>query len=137
VLKNLCISIIMATLGFCNGRGEDRMEAQTLKLILDAMPFPVVFVDMDHVIRFMNKRAKFHYHQERGYGELIGKSVFDCHKEKSTERIMKIVEGLKNHGREAFLVVNDRNERIYVTPVRNDEGELIGYFERFEGNFQR
>jgi len=113
------------------------MDETTLRLILDALPFPIVFVDTTHTIRLMNKRAKFHYYEERGYRDLIGKSVFDCHNETSKERILKIVETLKNHGREVFLTVAGNNERLYVTPVRNEAGELIGYFERFEGNYQR
>ncbi|HVN23427.1 MAG TPA: PAS domain-containing protein [Syntrophorhabdales bacterium] len=113
------------------------MDEATLRSILDALPFPVVFVDTSHTIRFMNKRAKFHYYEERGYRNLIGTSVFECHNETSRERIVKIVERFKNHGREVFLTVTDKNERLYVTPVRNDAGELIGYFERFEGNFQK
>ena len=51
--------------------------------------------------------------------------------------MLDIVETLKNHGREVFLAVNAKNERVYVTPVRDDSGELVGYFERFEGNFQK
>jgi hypothetical protein len=30
-----------------------------------------------------------------------------------------------------------RNQRLYITPVRNAQGELIGYFERFEMNLQK
>ena len=51
--------------------------------------------------------------------------------------MLKIVEALKNHGREVFLAVNAKNERMYVTPVRDEAGELVGYFERFEGNYQK
>ena len=113
------------------------MDKNTLRLILDALPFPVVFVDVSHTIRFLNKRAKYHYYEERGYRDLIGASVFKCHNEKSRERITDIIEKLKNHGREMFLGVGEKNERVYVTPVRDDKGELIGYFERFEGNYQK
>ena len=113
------------------------MDETTLRLILDALPFPIVFVDTGHIIRLMNKRAKFHYYEERGYRDLIGKSVFACHNEASKERILKIVETLKNHGREVFLTVTGKNERLYVTPVRDESGDLIGYFERFEGNYQK
>jgi DUF438 domain-containing protein len=113
------------------------MDETTLRLILDAFPFPIVFVDTDHMIRFMNKRACYVYYDERGYRDLVGKSIFICHNEKSKEAIVGIVETLKNHGKEFFLTVNGRNERVYVTPVRNDDGELVGYFERFEGNFVR
>jgi DUF438 domain-containing protein len=118
-------------------RRMHQMDETTLRLILDALPFPIVFVDTSHTIRLMNKRAKFHYYEERGYRDLIGKSVFECHNETSKERILKIVEQLKNHGREVFLAVTGKNDRLYVTPVRDDAGELIGYFERLEGNYQK
>ncbi len=113
------------------------MDQDTLRLILDALPFPIVFVDADHIIRFLNRRAKFHYYEERGYRNLVGASIFACHNEHSKERIVGMVEKLKNHGREMLLTVNEKNERVYVTPVRDDEGKLVGYFERFEGNFQK
>ena len=113
------------------------MDDKTLELILDSFPFPIVFVDVNHEIRFLNKRAKYHYYEERGYKDLVGKSLFECHTEKSKQEILKIVEKLRNHGQEVFLTVNARNERVYVTPVRDESGELIGYFERFEGNFQK
>jgi DUF438 domain-containing protein len=113
------------------------MDEKTLSLIIDALPFPVVFVDLEHIIRFMNKRAKFVYYEERGYRDLVGKSIFACHNDASKEKVLKIVESLKNHGREVFLTVSGNNQRIYVTPVRDDNGEFIGYFERFEGNFQK
>lgn len=109
-----------------------------LSYILDSYPYPIVFVDCDHIIRYMNKRAKYHYYQERGYRDLIGKSLFDCHQEeKSVEMIKKAVEALKNHANERFLKVNVRNERIYIVPVRDENGDLLGYFERFEQNLQK
>lgn len=109
-----------------------------LSYILDAYPSPVVFVDCDHVIRYLNKRAEYHYYQERGYRDLMGKSIFDCHQNsKSEEMIKKVVEQFKKHGNEVFLKVSDRNERIHIVPVRDENGDLIGYFERFELNLQK
>ncbi|HBV85946.1 MAG TPA: hypothetical protein DEF42_04610 [Desulfosporosinus sp.] len=109
-----------------------------LSYILDSYPYPIAFVDCDHVIRYLNKRAEYHYYQERGYRDLIGKSIFDCHlNPKSEEMIKSVVEQLKNHANEVFLKVSPRNERIYIVPVRDENGELIGYFERFELNLQK
>jgi DUF438 domain-containing protein len=102
--------------------------------ILDSIPYPIVFVDTSHIIRYLNKRAKYHYYQERGYKDLVGKSVFDCHKDISKDKIIGIVERLANHEQEFFLKVSVRNERIYITPVRDGDGNLIGYYERFELN---
>lgn len=113
-------------------------ELTILKGILDSYPYPIVFVDNDFIIRFMNRYAKYHYYQERGYQELIGKSLFDCHdKESSKERIQGAYEKMKHDGKEVFIGVSARNQRIYMQGVRDENGKLIGFFERFELNQQR
>lgn len=111
---------------------EEMFEA-----ILDSIPYRIVFVDTDHIIRFLNKEARHHYYDVRGYGELVGKSIFECHSEKSREMLTAAVEKLRNHGNEIYLGVSVYNERKYINPVRNEKGELIGYFERFERNLQK
>ena len=111
---------------------EEMFEA-----ILDSIPYRIVFVDTDHIIRFLNKEARHHYYDVRGYGELVGKSNFECHSEKSREMLIAAVEKLRNHGNEIYLGVSVYNERKYINPVRNEKGELIGYFERFERNLQK
>ena len=111
---------------------EEMFEA-----ILDSIPYRIVFVDTDHIIWFLNKEARHHYYDVRGYGELVGKSIFECHSEKSREMLIAAVEKLRNHGNEIYLGVSVYNERKYINPVRNEKGELIGYFERFERNLQK
>lgn len=105
--------------------------------ILDSIPFKIVFVDTDYVIRYMNKSAKFYYYQIRGYRDLEGKSIFNCHKPESVEKIKVAVERLKNHADQIYLGVTSDNQRFYLNPVRDDNGELIGFFERFELNLQK
>ena len=112
-------------------------KEKMLTYILDSYPYPIVFVDCDHIIRFMNKMAEYHYHSERGYSNLIGKSLFECHNSNSEEKIRAAVEKLKSNGNEIFLGVSVKNQRFYLNPVRNENGELIGYFERFEQNLQK
>ena len=113
-------------------------ELTILRGIVDSYPYPVVFIDNDFVIRFMNRYAKYHYYQERGYGDLIGKSLFDCHdKESSRERIKGAYEKMKSAGKEVFIGVSARNQRIYMQGVRDESGKLIGFFERFELNLQK
>ncbi|MBP3704895.1 MAG: PAS domain-containing protein [Clostridia bacterium] len=110
---------------------------EMLGYILDSVPYRVVFVDMDHIIRYMNREAQYHYHTVRGYDNLIGKSIFECHSEKSKEMLLAAVEKLKNHGNEIYLGVSVYNERKYINPVRDENGVMIGYFERFERNIQK
>lgn len=113
-------------------------ELTMLRAILDSYSTPIVFVDDQYIIRFMNRYAKYHYHVERGYGELIGHSLFDCHNEDaSRQRIMAAFEGMKKDGKERFVGVSLRNQRIYMQPVRGEDGKLIGFFERFEINVQK
>ena len=113
-------------------------KEQITSYIVDAIPYPVVFVDCDHIIRYMNKAAKYHYYEERGYRDLIGKSLFDCHQEeRSKEHIIAAVEKLKKHANEVFLMVGVKNQRIYINPVRDENGELIGYFARYELHLQK
>ena len=111
---------------------EEMFEA-----ILDSIPYRIVFVDTDHIIRFLNKEARHHYYDVRGYGELVGKSIFECHSEKSREMLIAAVEKLRNHGNEIYLGVSVYNERKYINPVRIEMGELNGYFERFERYLQK
>ena len=53
----------------------------------------------------------------RGCAELVGKALFDCHKEASREKIIAAVEKLKDHANEIFLGVGVNNQRIYINPV--------------------
>ena len=108
-----------------------------LENILDSFAYPIVFVDNDFVVRLMNRYAKYYYHQERGYGELLGKSVFDCHDyPASSEKIKTAYAKMKKDGKDYFVGVNVRNQRVYMQGVRNAEGEMIGFIERFELNVQ-
>ena len=110
-------------------------RAMICESILDSLSTPVVFVDGDFIIRYMNRYAKYHYHQERGYGELVGHSLFNCHNDEHSEmRIRAAWERMKKDGKEAFVGVNLRNQRLYMQPVRDSAGTLIGFFERFELN---
>ena len=111
---------------------EEMFEA-----ILDSIPYRIVFVDTDHIIRYLNKEARHHYYDVRGYDELVGKLIFTCHSERTKEMLLAAVEKLRNHGNEIYLGVSVYNERKYINPVRNEKGELIGYFERFERNLQK
>lgn len=115
------------------------MDKNTImKSILDSYPYPIVFADKDYIIRFMNRYAEYHYYKERGYKDLIGKSLLDCHDtEKGKEKIRQAFDSLQKNGKEIFLGINTRNQRIYIQGVRDEQGKLIGFFERFELNLEK
>ena len=73
----------------------------------------------------------------RGYPNLVGKPLFDCHSEIAAEKLRTAVEKLKGHANQMFLHVTADNYRLYLNPVRNEKGELVGYFGRYEMNVQK
>ena len=113
-------------------------KMEMLEGILNSYPYPIVFVDNEYIIRYMNKNAKYHYYEERGYKDLIGKSLFDCHNnEKSIEMIKASWERMKKDGKEVFVTITSRNQRVYMQGVKDYNGNWIGFIERFELNLQK
>jgi DUF438 domain-containing protein len=108
------------------------IHSATLEAMLDSINHPIVFVDNDHVIRYLNRPARKRYYEQRGFKDLIGRSLFDCHKAASCERIRDIHRRLREGESEVFLTVNENGEHITVVGVRDEHGRLLGYFERFE-----
>lgn len=96
--------------------------------ILDGIPYELVFVDCDHVIRHLNRIAR------KKFGDIVGKSIFDFHKPSTNELLKRHFAQLERDGKEIFTYVNGDNVRVYVTPVHDEQGNLLGYFQRFEKN---
>ena len=89
---------------------------ELLENILDAYSYEIVFVDRQHIVRYMNKTAKERY----GERVKINQSLFNCHSENSKVKI------------EEFLKRADTGEREFFVPVRDSNKHVIGYFERHE-----
>ena len=103
-------------------------DASLMAAILDSMKDPVVFVDTAHVIRYMNKTAIGHYDDGAA---LLGRSVFDCHNEKSCRLIKEIFLAMQE-GDQERLITDDEKNRIYMRAIRDASGRLLGYYERYE-----
>jgi PAS domain S-box-containing protein len=108
------------------------MDQKIYEAILDSIDSPIVFVDNNHIIRHLNEAARSRYYDKRGYSNLIGKSLFDCHNPASQEEIKRLHERLLAGENEIFLQVNKDQEKITVVGVRAADGQLFGYYERFE-----
>ncbi len=105
------------------------LNAKTLTAILDALDQEVVFVDNDHIIRFMNREAKEHYYDRSGYSDLIGKSIFDCHNETSCQMI-RDVHARMVKGEDVIELPTEDNPDYAMVAVRDERRKLLGYFER-------
>lgn len=106
-----------------------QLNAEAFTAILDTIDLEIVFVDNDHIIRFMNHAAKRHYYDRSGYSDLIGKSLFDYHNEVSSPLIREVYARMVNGENEIFLPTEE-NPDYSMVAVRNEKRELLGYIER-------
>ncbi|UCC32360.1 MAG: PAS domain-containing protein, partial [Phycisphaerales bacterium] len=97
-------------------------------VLLDSLKDPFVFVDTDHIIRYMNKAAIADF--EEGVA-LIGRSVLDCHNENSQRQIIEILAAMRA-GEDERLITDNEKQRIFMRAVRDPNGTLLGYYERYE-----
>jgi len=96
--------------------------------LLDSLKDPFVFCDTSHVIRYMNRAAIERY---AGKPAEIGRSIFDCHNEESNLQIAQVADSLAL-GEDEVLITDDERHRVYMRAVRDAEGTLLGYYERYE-----
>ncbi|WP_041137967.1 PAS domain-containing protein [Beduini massiliensis] len=102
---------------------------EILSSILDAYVYEIVFVDREHIVRYMNKTAMQRY----GDRVQIGNSLFNCHNENSKIKIEEFLKRADAGEEEMFELLNGKTgEREFFVPVRDKLGKVIGYFERHE-----
>lgn len=104
------------------------LDAPLMAALLDSLKDPVVFVDTSHVVRYVNKTAIAHFDEGTG---LLGRSVLDCHNQASQQQIIEIMAAMET-GEEERLITDNEKHRIFMRAVRDPDGKLIGYYERYE-----
>ena len=67
---------------------------------------------------------------EQGY-DLIGTSLLDCHNAQSNQVIVQVLQELEAGADERFIYTDDLG-RVYMRAVRGADGQLLGYYERYE-----
>ena len=105
---------------------------QFFKSLIDQDPNPIVLCDVNHIIRYMNPAAVANY-EKYGGKALLGKSVMGCHKPASREEIGKVVAWFaekKENNRVHTMFVEQDALDVYMIALRDEEGELIGYYEQ-------
>ena len=96
------------------------------KYIVDNADNPVVIVDLNYTIIYMNKAADKSYSRGR---EMLGKHIELFMSEETLSKIVMTMEWFKEDvNNNKIFAFHDENENgdIYMLAVRNSEGELIG-----------
>ena len=107
---------------------------EVYKSVLEADKAAIVICDLDHKIIYMNPTAINRY-EKWGGRNLMGQNLLDCHNEKSREMIIKVVDWFKA-SKDNNIVYTSYNEKenkdVYMVALRNENGELIAYYEKHE-----
>lgn len=104
------------------------------KSVIEQDKSAVVICNTEHIIIYMNLSAKLRY-AKRGGEKLVGKSILDCHNSDSTDKIQKTINWFKSDRSHNILYTHHRNREnkdVYIVALRDDNGELIGYYEKHE-----
>jgi len=107
---------------------KQTVDYALLNAFMDSLKDPFLFVDTNHIIRYMNKTARNHF---KDGVELLNRSLLDCHNECSRRIISENLEAFKN-GEDERLIHDSEKKRIFMRSVRDGDGLLIGYYERYE-----
>lgn len=100
------------------------------KSVIDSDKAPVVICDLKHAVVYMNPASIARYH-----ADLTGKSLKTCHNADSNEKIDRVVAWFAE-SRNNNIVFTSRNDKenkdVYMVALRDDNGTLIGYYEKHE-----
>ncbi len=106
--------------------------SQYFKSIVDQERAAVVICNLEHEIIYMNPAAAARYAK---HGSLVGASLLDCHSVSSNEKIKRSVEWFAEEVSHN-IVYTFRNEKekrdVYMVALRDEDGKLIGYYEKHE-----
>ena len=100
------------------------------KSVIDSDLAPVVICNLEHTVVYMNPASISRYRTD-----ITGKSIKSCHNAESGAKIDRVVAWFKER-KDNNIVYTSRNEEenkdVYMVALRDDTGELIGYYEKHE-----
>ncbi len=104
--------------------------SKLFKSVLEQDTAPVVICDLEHTVVYMNPASISRYHTD-----LTGKSLKACHNADSNAKIDRVVAWFAE-SKDNNIVYTSRNDKenkdVYMVALRDDDGTLIGYYEKHE-----
>ncbi len=112
-----------------------KMELTTyFRSIIEQDKCPVVICNLEHEIIYMNPAAIARYHKSGG-DKLIGTSLLNCHNDRSCEIIKKVIAWFEESTEHNIIYTfhnTKENKDVYMVALRDENGALIGYYEKHE-----
>jgi len=104
------------------------MDRSFYKSLLNSINDPILVANTNHIVQYMNKAAIAHYSEGE---KLLKTNLLECHNEESQKMMIEILIEMQN-GLEEKLITDNEKYRIFMRAVRDTDGNLVGYFERYE-----
>ena len=104
------------------------------KSVLEQDRAPVLLCDLNHTIVYLNRAAAERYAQQGG-AALLGKSLMRCHPPKAREIIERVLDWFREsptHNLVYEFRNDEENKDVYMVALRDENGTLIGYYEKHE-----
>lgn len=107
----------------------ENLNKEQIEGILEAIPVEISFVDENDLVRFWNK------HETRIFKRpisVLGKSVQNCHPERSLHKVNQILADFKSGKRDsAEFWIDLRGRKVYIRyfAVRDEAGRYLGTLE--------
>jgi len=105
------------------------LTSKEIDLLLRHLPVDISFVGVDEKVKYYS--ATDHRIFPRSPG-VIGRSVINCHPQKSFEKVQRIMTAFKEGKKDKavfWIQMNDRFLLISYFAVREDNGEFVGTLE--------
>lgn len=113
---------------------DSKNLSQYFKSIIDQDRCAVVICNLAHEIIYMNPTAAARY-AKRGGAALVGQSLLNCHNAQTGEQIKKVAAWFAQSA-DHNIIYTFRNEKenkdVYMVALRDEDGTLIGYYEKHE-----
>ena len=106
------------------------MLNKLFKSIIEQDRAPIVVCNIDSIIVYMNKSAIGYYGKN-----LVGSNIKDCHNTKSNKKIDRVLLWFEKDRENNIIHTyydEKKNKDVYMVALRDDEGILIGYYEKHE-----
>ncbi len=105
------------------------LSREELEGVLNTLPVDITFVDKDDSVKYFSKGEKRIFVRTKA---IIGRSVQQCHPQKSVHIVNRIVESFKSGKRDSaefWINLNNRLIHIRYFAVRDKDGKYLGTME--------
>ena len=107
----------------------EKIPAETIEAVFDALPVDITFVDKDDTVSYYSR------HDDRIFRRtpaVIGKKVQNCHPKPSLHKVNEVVADLKSGKRKvADFWIDLKGQKVYIRyfPVKDKAGNYLGIIE--------